>query len=879
MRATTLARVDGMAGSSTRFDDLGVRLAAFASARVIVPLAALVGVALLLSAAAIHEAGQRQNLLQREGEARSIRYVVRQLARALAAEVRDYAWWDDAVFHLADQPDPDWADANVGPYIFASFGYEVSVVLSGDGRPIYGHVDGRRDLAAATARLGPGIARLGALAAMPGPGGARRTMEAVLAGPDGLWLAAASPILPAADTPLEPAETPPGVLVFAKRLDHGFLRGLEEDLGIGAPGFAAAPGPGQVALPLPGLDGAVPAQIVWSPVQPGRGQMLLLLPALAGALLFCPFAALLIAARDQVDRAIRASEARFRDISQAASDWIWETDAELCLTFVSEACHRSLGIEPERLIGRSLDELLRPPDGEPAPRVDIAALAADGPFHGAVFRFRAADDAPRVLRVAGKAVRSAERVLGYRGIATDVTAEVAALEQARFLAQHDALTGLPNRTLMSERLAGVLARRRRHGGGAAVLCLDLDGFKEVNDTLGHAMGDLLLVRCAERLRACVRGSDSVARQGGDEFTILQDEVEGAGDVEGLCLRIVAVLAEPFDLDGRKAQVSVSIGVALAPEDGHDPVRLLQRADMALYRAKNGGRNRYCFFEPGMDRQLRLRRQAEADLRRALAENEFQVRYQPQVACATGALVGVEALVRWRHPERGVLLPAEFLPLAEETGLINALGTHVLRTACADAATWAGLSVAVNVSATQFRQRDFATTVVTVLRETGLSAHRLELEVTEGLLVHDNGDALSLLAEIKALGVRITMDDFGTGYSSLAHLQRFPFDKIKIDRSFVRQLDGRPNTRGIVRAIVQLGQSLAVPICAEGVETSTQLHQLRDEGCEEAQGFLFAQPVPAGEVLAMLGSWPVIAAAPPGPRLAPRQRERPARGAA
>ncbi len=879
MRAETLARVDGMLGSSIRFTDLSAPLARFASARFIVPLAALVGVALLLSAAAVQEASDRQDRLQLEGETRAIGYGLAQVCRALAAEVRDYAWWDDAVRHLAASLDPEWADRNVGPYVFASFGYGVSVVLAGDGRPIYGHVEGRRDLAGAVQRLGPDLARLAELAARPGADGRPRSVEAVLSGPDGLHIAAASPILPAAAAMDGAALGGAAVLIFAKRLDDTFLLGLERDLGVRAPAFAAVPAQGQAALPLPGLDGTVPAQIVWSPTQPGRGQSLLLLPALAGALLFCPFAALLIAARDQVDRTIHESEARFRDISQAASDWIWETDADLRLTFVSESCHRSLGLTSANLIGRSIADLLRPLDGVPDQHADIRILAAAGPFHGAVFRCQAADGSVRVLRVAGKVVAPDERVLGYRGIATDITAEIAALDQARFLAQHDALTGLPNRTLMTERLAGVLARCRRHGSGAAVLCLDLDGFKEVNDTLGHAMGDLLLVRCAERLRACLRGSDSVARQGGDEFTILQDDVEAAGDVEGLCHRIVAVLAEPFDLEGRKAQVSVSIGVALVPQDGHDSVKLLQRADMALYRAKNGGRNRYCFFEPGMDRQLRLRRQAEADLRRALAENEFHVRYQPQVACATGSLVGVEALVRWQHPERGTLLPADFLPLAEETGLINALGQHVLVTACRDAAQWQGLSVAVNVSTTQFRQRDLAATVAAALQETGLSADRLELEVTEGLLVHDNGEALAMLAEIKALGVRITMDDFGTGYSSLAHLQRFPFDKIKIDRSFVRQLDGRPNTRAIVRAIVQLGQSLAVPICAEGVETSAQLHELRAEGCEEAQGFLFAQPVSASEVVAMLGGWSAAARRPTRSHLPAPARPRPARGAA
>ena len=874
MRPGNPGRVDGMRGTLAWFGQGRARLVRYASSRVIAPLAALVGLALLFSAVAVQVASGRQDRLQQQSEANAIGYSLRQLSRALAAEARDYAWWDDAVRFLVLQPDPAWADANVGPYVYGSFGYEVSAVLTADGRAIYGHVDGRRDTAGALARLGPELATLVARAARHRLGDEPSAMLAVLGGPEGLFAVAASPIVPAAGSPLDLGAGPASVLVFGKRLDAAFLHGLEQDFGIRNPAFSmAVPASGQAALALPGLDGDLEARIVWSPLQPRRGQAILMLPALLGSLLFCGFAALLVAARDRADRAIDVSEARFRDISEAASDWIWETDADQRLTFVSEACHRSLGIAPANLIGRRLPQLLLPLDGATAREADIAALAAPGPFHSAVFRCRAGDGEPRVLRVAGKAVAEGRQVVGYRGIATDITAEVAALEQARFLAHHDALTGLPNRVLMHERLIEIVARCHRLATGAAVLCLDLDGFKEVNDTLGHGAGDQLLVRCAERLRTCLRSGDSVARQGGDEFTVLQGDVERPADIEGLCRRIVTVLAEPFDLEGRKAQVTVSIGVAVVPADGHDPAQLLQRADMALYRAKNGGRNRFCFFEAGMDRQLRLRRQAEAELRLALAEGQLQVHYQPLVECATGALVGVEALLRWHHPERGTLLPSDFLPLAEETGLINALGAWVLRTACRDAARWSGLSVAVNVSPIQFRQRDFAETVAGALADADLPAEWLELEVTEGLLVHDNGDAVAMLGEIKALGVRITMDDFGTGYSSLAQLQRFPFDKIKIDRSFVRQLGGRPNTRAIVRAMVQLGQSLAVPMCAEGVETAGQLAQLRHEGCQEAQGFLFARPVPAEEVVAMMATWQPPQDPPRPARLAGRSRHR------
>jgi diguanylate cyclase (GGDEF)-like protein len=444
---------------------------------------------------------------------------------------------------------------------------------------------------------------------------------------------------------------------------------------------------------------------------------------------------------------------------------------------------------------------------------------------------------------------------GYRGTATDITSEVSALEQARYLAEHDALTGLPNRLLLRDRLGEALARCERHPASAAVLCLDLDGFKEVNDSLGHASGDRLLVACANRLRACAPAGDTVARQGGDEFAILQADVQEPSDVERLCRRAVDTLARPFELDGHEVLVTASIGVALVPAGGGDPERLLQHADIALYRAKSNGRNRFCFFEPGMDQQRRERRRLKSELRAALAAGQLEVHYQPQIEIGTGGMVGVEALARWRHPERGMVPPAEFVPLAEQTGLIVALGERVLRTACRDAARWPGLRVSVNVSPVQFKQRDLAWTVAEALAETGLAPERLELEVTEGLLLHDTGEALAMLERLKALGVRIALDDFGTGCSSLSYLRKFPFDKIKIDRSFVFGLADQPDGGAIVRAIVHLGQSLGIQTCAEGVETQDQLVRLRRDGCREAQGYLFGRPGPAAEIDRVLAQPP------------------------
>ena len=829
----------------------GTRLAEFASTRVIVPLAVLVGVSLLFSVFAIYRSVHLQEALQREAEARAVTQGVRTIARALTNEVRDYAWWDDAVHHLVLEPDADWADANVGRYIYQSFGYDLSLVLDEHGRSIFGQVEGTSDPDAARDRLGPELPLL--IAELDGHD--RATAFAVLHGMDGLYATAAATIVPEAGSPLTVAAGGHRTLVFAERLAEEFLTELGTDFGLTGLNFHAAPAdPTRPAAVLPSLAGTAAAYIQWTPADTGRAQLFLMLPGLLGTILFCGIAALLIHARDRVYREIRESDARFRDISQTATDWIWETDPELRLTFVSDACQRSLELNPEELVGRPLHELLRPQHGSTTEARDVAELAAVGPFAHAVYRAQAGSGEDHVLRVAGKAVWRDGALLGYRGIATDVTAEIGALEQARFLAHHDALTGLPNRVLLQDRLDEAAARCRRRGIPAAVLCLDLDGFKEINDTLGHTAGDLLLVRCGERLRGCVRGGDTVARQGGDEFAILQTDIERPADVEMLCRRIVEAVALPFDLDGPAAQVTVSIGVAVMPEDGDDAARLLQQADLALYRAKSGGRNQYCFYEAAMDRQLRERRQAETDLRAALVHGGLQLLYQPQVDCVSGALVGVEALLRWRHPVRGMLPPAEIIPLAEETGAIHALGAWVLRTACADGTRWGELHVSVNVSPVQFRQADFVATVAGALADSGLAPRRLELEVTEGLLVHDNGTALAVLAELKALGVRITMDDFGTGYSSLAYLHRFPFDKIKIDRSFIRQLGGRPNTQAIVRAMVQLGRSLAVPICAEGVETPGQLAHLRAEGCMEAQGFLFAHPVPAGDVADLVAGW-------------------------
>jgi diguanylate cyclase (GGDEF)-like protein len=432
------------------------------------------------------------------------------------------------------------------------------------------------------------------------------------------------------------------------------------------------------------------------------------------------------------------------------------------------------------------------------------------------------------------------------------TAERARAEAlVNHMAHHDALTMLPNRVRFRDNLKQELLRVRPEAP-IAVLCLDLDDFKAVNDTLGHPVGDALLKQVAQRLSACLHSADTVARLGGDEFAIVQ--AAGAQPVAATVLaqQLIETMAEPFDIGGHSVVIGTSAGIALAPNDGCDPDELLKNADMALYRAKAEGRGTYRFFEAKMDADMQARRLLEVDLRGALVRDEFEVHYQPLVDLQTARLNGFEALLRWRHPERGLVSPAEFIPLAEDIGLIAPIGAWVLKQACADATGWPGdLAVAVNLSPVQFRSKTLTLDVVAALGASGLPARRLELEITEAVMLQETETTLATLKELKALGARISMDDFGTGYSSLSYLRKFPFDKIKIDQSFIRDLASRPESLAIVRAVAGLGNTLGMATTAEGIETMDQLRAVRAEGCTQVQGFLLGRPKPASLIPAML----------------------------
>jgi diguanylate cyclase (GGDEF)-like protein len=436
---------------------------------------------------------------------------------------------------------------------------------------------------------------------------------------------------------------------------------------------------------------------------------------------------------------------------------------------------------------------------------------------------------------------------GWVATHEDITEQRLAEVKIEYMAHHDALTDLANRVLLNERLESALDRSA-DSGMLALHHLDLDQFKAVNDTFGHPAGDKLLKIVAERLRGLVRETDTIARMGGDEFVIVQTPIADPAEATWLAQRIIASMSEPFDLDGHRAVIGASIGIAIGPSDGVGPDKLLRNADLALYRAKGDGRGTFRFFEPAMDLQRQTRRVMEQELRRALPAGEFELYYQPVVNLASNEIGGFEALIRWNHPKHGLVAPAAFIPLAEEIGFIIPMGEWVIREACATAARWPGdIRVAVNISAAQFRNTGLLQVIVGALAASGLSPTRLEIEITETVLLQNREITLAVLHQLRALGIRIAMDDFGTGYSSLTYLQSFPFDKIKIDRSFVKDITKNTGSLNIVRAVASLANGMGMTATAEGVETMEQLKQIIAEGCTEMQGYLFSQPLPAAEI--------------------------------
>ena len=555
--------------------------------------------------------------------------------------------------------------------------------------------------------------------------------------------------------------------------------------------------------------------------------------------------------------AARRTEARFHALVQNASDIVVLTDADSRIRYMTPSVARVLGWEPEKLLGMRLAELIHGDETAMGIALLVEVVGLSGSTSSTEWRLRRADGSYCETETFVSNLLGVPEISGLVFTVRDIGDRKALERQLSFQALHDPLTGLANRTLFLDRIGHALRRTRRAPETLAVLFIDLDDFKQINDGHGHGVGDRLLKAVGERIAGTLRASDTVARLGGDEFAVLLEDLGGGNEAGRLAARVAESVSNPFDLDGVEAFASVSIGVAIGRGTETDPEELLRNADVAMYVAKANGKQRAEIFDPSMHKDVQDRLILEADLRRAVNRKEFEVHYQPVWETDTRRMIGVEALVRWRHPTQGLLAPAHFIGAAEDTGLIVAIGRQVLKEACMQVAAWdragglvAGLSIAVNLSPRQLREADIVETISEALEESGIGAERLNLEITEAVLVEDSPVMAGLLARLKSLGLRISIDDFGTGYSSLSYLRRLPIDTLKIAKPFVDVVARGPRDEALAQAIVSLARSLQLEVVAEGVEEQTQLDVLLRMGCELGQGYLVSPAVPA-ECLAEL----------------------------
>ncbi len=563
-------------------------------------------------------------------------------------------------------------------------------------------------------------------------------------------------------------------------------------------------------------------------------------------------------AEAEADRQRQLIDLLLRDFEENASDWLWEISPTGHLRHVSPRLASSFDMNAKALQAQPFVELLGamlPPDDEDALAVWNrlnTCLRMGQPFRDLELVVEVGHEL-RCWSMSAKPLHDERgRAAGWRGVGSDVSQARRARDELARLANVDALTGLSNRHRFSAELQRVLGDPGLAEAPCTLFFLDLDNFKQINDTLGHAVGDQLLRRVGARLKAAIGDGDLLARLGGDEFAVLSWRVVGQDQARTMAARMLTLLSEPCQLQDVLVEIRASIGIAQAPSDGREPSALLQCADLALYAAKAAGRGVYCFFEPHMAEQARARVRLQQELQQALNAQQFTLYFQPQLALGSDEVLGFEALVRWHHSDRGVVSPGEFIPVAEETGQIIPLGNWVLKEACRQAAAWPiPAKVAVNLSAVQFRSHSVIDVVDEALRESRLPPERLELEITETALIDDHDAAEATLAALRARGVRVALDDFGTGYSSLAYLRRFPIDKLKIDGMFVHTLGEDANAEAVVTAIISLARALQLTTSAEGVETREQLTLLRAMGCTDVQGYLVARPMPGSEVVGFL----------------------------
>lgn len=828
----------------------------FFAKRALQTMALLVGATIIIAAVGIIYIASQLN----EQAVSQSRFLVEKAwemrQKSIKTRIKDNAFWGGAYEHLHVTVDTDWAfvSQNLGPSLYKNFGYEGVFVIDGQGKTRYSVINGELVNTRLEDWLDEDIT--------PFIDSVRRQAENQYVGTEIINVAGLPAIVAAAalttgnDPQVKPIAGPPSVLVFANLLTQKELNTLGKNYGIQQLRIARNE---KDAISSPSVhlssNDKRGVTLHWNQSMPGVQLLNILLPLLVLVTLILGLSGWLVLRRalseartaDDNKAALIASEERFRHVAEAATDWLWETDASLRITYLSQRFLTITGLSVERWLGRNLDSLLN---------CDVIPLRSwlqythltDARNELQCTYFSAKGD-KRICRIYAKPIIKDDNNVGFRGTASDITREIEAQERIQHLSLHDALTGLPNRLRMKEFLENKLRNLTASPHPLVILNVDLDKFKPVNDTFGHVAGDQVLHQVSERLRSCLRDQDLVARQGGDEFILIITGLSSIKEIEQLCARVITQIESPYVINEQDIFISASIGIALAPQDSMQAEELLRFADIAMYEAKNSGSNRWSFYSSEMNDRLMQRSELERFLRQAIKHNEFSLYYQPRYRIEGTKLTGAEALVRWNHPVLGLLMPDQFIALAEETGLITAISDWTMLQACQDAATWPeSLIISVNISAIEFRNQRLIERVRQVLLLTGLPSHRLELEITERIMIEDGDGAFKTMTALKALGVRLSMDDFGTGYSSLNYLRRFPFDGLKIDKSFIDELTQSHEGKSIVEGIINLGHALSMTVTAEGVETTEQLEHLQMLMCDEVQGYLLGKPMKINELL-------------------------------
>jgi len=795
--------------------------------------------------------------LDQQEQQRSAFHATQALEQRLLASrqfLSSYAVWDAAFEHLAGKVDWQWAyeEKNVGESLYSASGYEGVFVVE-DQRTTYALFKGAPTEAAAGSFIDAPLPAI--IAAARAAASSREQVTRFVLFNNWPAVLSAAAVRPDKEvTAAEVSQAP--VMLFVDQLTDAKLASLGEGAGLARMHIEKNEehqhGHQHVAL------GDTGYRLAWISPLPGRQLLWAVLPPLLCALLILGLVMLYLfrhALRssraidlslqrlEKSNQALEASEQRFRAVAEAASDWIWETDRQQRLTYLSRRFVSVTGDPVEAWLGQPLNQLLSCETTPLSTWLDGQIDSDSEQPANLRCAYRDHNGLNRYCRISARPIRLDGKLAGFRGTASDITDEVEAHARIQHLSLHDPLTGLANRNKLAKHLEQALLRGS-DSPPLTLLLLDLDNFKPINDSLGHGAGDAVLQEVAARLRDTTRDVDLVARLGGDEFVLVLAGMDNRSEIDRLCRRLIELLQQPIAFEGQLLHIGASLGIAQTRSQGFDAGELIRCADIALYQAKADGKGTWRYFAAEMNQQIQYRRQLENDLRRALKNNEFVLQYQPRYRLSDLRIVSVEALLRWQHPQEGLLAPDTFIPLAEQSGLIVSLGRWVLREVCRNALHWpAHLLVSVNLSPAQFMRSDVVGDIRDILLETAFPAQQLELEITENVMLNDIEGALGTMLALKELGVRLNMDDFGTGYSSLGYLRTYPFDSIKIDKRFIAGLANTTGSdRAVVQAIINLGEAMGLTVTAEGVETEQQLHALQKDRCHEVQGYYLSQPL-------------------------------------